>query len=66
MKDLLEIEDSVLQLSPTDFEKFSQWFWDYGYRKWDLKVEKDIEENKLSNIANTAINDFRAGKFNKL
>ncbi|MEP7256094.1 MAG: hypothetical protein ABI666_09965 [Ferruginibacter sp.] len=61
MAKLSEIENSVTKLSENEYEKFRAWFWNYENEKWDEKIEKDISANKLSNIANEAIADYKKG-----
>lgn len=61
MAKLSEIENSVTKLSENEYEKFRQWFWNYENEKWDAQIEKDIAGNKLTNIANEAITDYKKG-----
>ena len=35
-------------------------------KKWDLQAEQDINENKLSDIVNEAVADYKKGKFKSL
>ena len=61
MAKLSAIEDLVTRLSENEYEKFRQWFWNYENEKWDAKIKKDITENRLTNIANDAIADYKKG-----
>ena len=66
MSNLSKIEQSVSQLPDEDFARFRQWFLEFENKKWDLQFEQDINENKLSNLANEAIADYKKGKFKSL
>ncbi|MBS1591570.1 MAG: hypothetical protein JST07_05600 [Bacteroidetes bacterium] len=66
MVNLLEIETSVTQLSSDDFIKFREWFLAYEAMVWDEKIANNIQEDKLSSLANKAIAEFNAGKWSKL
>ena len=66
MTNLSEIEQSVSLLPDEDFARFRQWFLEFENNKWDLQIEQDITENKLSNMANEAVADYKKGKFKSL
>ena len=66
MSNLSEIEQSVSLLPDEDFARFRQWFLEFENNKWDLQIEQDINENKLSNMANEAVADYKKGKFKSL
>jgi hypothetical protein len=63
MNNLSDIEQSVSQLPENEFAKFRQWFWEFENQKWDARIKKDINKNKLDNLANEAIADYNKGKF---
>lgn len=63
---LTELENSVLQLSVSEYERFREWFWEYENERWDKKIEKDISEKKLEVLANTALKDFKEGNYKVL
>ena len=63
MNNLSEIEQSVSQPPAEKFARFRQWFLEFENKKWDLQIEENINENKLSNMANEAVADYRKGKF---
>ena len=66
MNSLSDIEQSVSQLPDDDFARFRQWFMEFENKKWDWQIEQDINENKLSNMANEAVVDYKKGKFKSL
>ncbi len=59
---LSDIELSVTKLPDEDFDKFRQWFWEFESQKWDTRIKKDIDDNKLENMANEAMADYKKGK----
>ncbi|HRH59205.1 MAG TPA: hypothetical protein PL045_01480 [Chitinophagaceae bacterium] len=63
---LAELENSVLQLSISEYEKFREWFLEYENERWDKKIEKDISEKKLEALANSALKDFKEGNYKVL
>ena len=66
MSNLSEIEQSVSLLADEDFARFRQWFMEFENKKWDWQIEQDINENKLNNMANEALADYKKGKFKSL
>jgi len=66
MSNLSDIEQSVSQLPDEEFARFRQWFLEFENKKWDLQIEQDINENKLSIMANEAVADYKKGKFKPL
>ena len=66
MSNLSDIEQSVSKLPDQEFTRFRQWFLEFENNKWDLQIEQDINENKLSNMANEAVADYKKGKFKSL
>ena len=66
MSNLSDIEQSVSKLPDQEFTRFRQWFLEFENNKWDLQIEQDINENKLSNMANEAVVDYKKGKFKSL
>lgn len=63
MLTLEQIEAAILQLSPDEFHQLSEWFFDLDYQRWDEKLEKDITDGKLEDLAQEAIADFEAGHY---
>ena len=66
MSNLSDIEQSVSKLPDEEFARFRQWFLEFENKKWDLQAEQDINENKLSDIVNEAVADYKKGKFKSL
>ena len=61
-----KIEAAILELSSEEFEQLRQWFFDLDYRRWDKKLEQDVEDGKLEVLAEEAIAEFKAGDFRAL
>jgi hypothetical protein len=66
MQKLEELEKSISKLSDNEYAEFRQWFWEHENERWDAQVEKDIIDNKLANLANEALEDYKKGKFKSL
>lgn len=66
MLSLSELEKTITALSPADLQKFSQWFWQFENERWDIKIETDVSENKLSSLAEEALTDYKNGKATEL
>lgn len=61
-----EIERAIADLKPRELARFRQWFEEFDAQAWDEQFEHDAKSGKLDNLANKAINDFRAGKAREL
>jgi len=61
MLTLEQIESAILQLSPDEYRKLSEWFANLDYQRWDEQLEKDIANGKLEELAKEAIAEFEAG-----
>lgn len=56
-----EIETAILQLPLEEYRRFSTWFFDLDYQRWDEQLEQDIAAGKLDALAAEAIQDHQAG-----
>ena len=66
MKKIEEIEEDIEKLSTSELKAFRRWFINFDTQKWDNQIQEDAEKGKLDNLANEAINEFRAGKAKEL
>jgi hypothetical protein len=57
-----QIEAAILQLTPADFQRLSEWFAELDQQQWDADLERDIAAGKLDALADEAIADFKAGR----
>jgi len=63
MSSLLTIEEEIKKLPEHDFIVLREWFQDLDSKKWDDQIEVDAVSGKLDELANTALNDFKHGKY---
>lgn len=63
MSSLLTIEEEIQNLPEDDFIVLREWFQDLDSKKWDNQIEADASNGKLDDLANSAINDFKDGKY---
>ncbi len=66
MKNVSELEISVSKLSDEEYAEFRDWFLNFESERWEKQLEKDIADNKLANIANEALEDYKKGNFKSL
>jgi len=66
MLTLEQLETAILQLSPDDFNQLLEWFFDLDYQRWDKQLENDIAAGKLDNLAQEAMIDFEAGRYQEI
>lgn len=66
MNTIKHIEDEVRQLSPIDFAKFREWFYEYEWQAWDRQIEKDVKAGKLNLLANKALADHSAARTTRI
>jgi hypothetical protein len=59
---VLELEQSISQLSPEDLSKFAAWFEEYMADEWDKQIERDVAAGKFDKIFTKADEDFEAGR----
>jgi len=63
MSSLLTIEEEIEKLPEDDFIVLREWFQDLDSKKWDDQIEVDASSGKLDELANTALNNFKYGKY---
>lgn len=67
MSKLEQIEKSVAELAPDEFEAFSLWFGRLQAERWDKQIEDDARvHGKLDQLAEEALRDHRAGRTSRL
>lgn len=66
MLTLKQIEAVILQLSPDEFRQLSEWFFELDNQHWDQQLEKDVAEGKLEDLAQEAIANFNASRYQKI
>ena len=66
MSNLEEIEEAVLHLSEADLASFREWFVELDAAAWDKQIEDDVAAGRLDALAETALQDLRAGRCTEL
>jgi len=62
MSQIEMLEQNVKQLSPSELSAFRAWFIDFDAAEWDRQLETDSETGKLDRLAQSALEEHRAGK----
>ncbi len=62
MSQIEMLEQNVKQLSPSELSVFRAWFIDFDTAEWDRQLETDSETGKLDRLAQSALEEHRAGK----
>ena len=60
------LEQTVKNLSPGELAAFRSWFVEFDAAEWDRQIEADIETGKLDRLAQSAIEEHRAGKTKRI
>ena len=56
------LEQNVKKLSPDELAAFRSWFIEFDSTEWDRQIEMDSETGKLDRLAQSAIEEHKAGK----
>ncbi len=56
-----EIEEAILQLSPRELSKLTDWLIEYRAKSWDMKIEEDLDNGKLDEILDEVDKEYEAG-----
>jgi hypothetical protein len=62
MRDLLEIERAVSQLSEEDLAAFRIWFAEFDAEIWDRQFEEDVAAGRLDGLAQQALQHLQEGR----
>ena len=60
MTKLEQIEKSVAELSPEEFERFTAWFETLQAARWDRELAEDAMSGALDELAERALSQFRS------
>jgi len=60
------LEQTVKQLSPGERAAFRSWFIEFDAAEWDRQIEMDCEAGKLDRLAQSAIEELKAGKTKRM
>ncbi len=61
-----DIQEAVTQLSADDLVSFRSWYEDFDAKIWDEQFEDDVNAGRLDALADGALADFRAGRYEEL
>ncbi len=61
-----DIQEAVTQLSADDLVSFRIWYEDFDAKIWDEQFEDDVNAGRLDALADRALADFRAGRYEEL
>jgi len=56
------LEREIAELAPEELAIFREWFAAFDAKAWDRQLEADAEAGKLNTVAESALNEYRAGK----
>ena len=59
MTNIQKIESEIKKLPLDEFARLRDWFEKYDAENWDKQLELDVSSNKLDNLAENAIQDFK-------
>ena len=63
MISLQTIEEEIQNLPEQDFILLREWFQNFDSKKWDDQIETDAKSGKLDDLVNSAMLDFKNGKY---
>jgi hypothetical protein len=66
MATLEEIEKAVTELPADQLASFRAWFEEFEAARFDQKIERDVKDGRLDQLADRAITDFLAGRAREL
>ncbi len=61
-----DIEKAVEQLPPENLAKFRAWFEQFEASRFDCKIEQDVRNGRLDQLADEALREFRDGRTREL
>ena len=60
------LEQTVEKLSPGELAAFRSWFIKFDAAEWDRQIEMDSEAGKLDRLAQSAVEEHKAGKTQRI
>ena len=61
-----DIEKAIEQLPPENLAKFRAWFEQFEASRFDRKIEQDVRNGWLDQLADEALREFRDGRTREL
>lgn len=62
MSTVVEIEKALQTLPVQEARKIADWLQHYLDEKWDEQIDGDIASGRLDKLADTAMQDYHAGR----
>lgn len=62
MTTLKEIEKAISQLPEDQLNRFREWFDEFDAKSWDKQLEADVKAGKLDRVADSALEQYKAGR----
>ena len=56
------IENQVKDLTPSELERFREWFTHFDADAWDRRLEADVKAGKLDALAQDALREHSHGR----
>ena len=60
------LEQTIEKLSPSELAAFRSWFIEFDAAEWDRQIEMDSESGKLDRLAQSATEEYKAGKTRRM
>ena len=60
------LEQTIKKLNPDELAAFRSWFIEFDAAEWDRRIEIDSETGKLDRLAQSAIEEHKAGKSKRI
>jgi hypothetical protein len=62
MSKVEKIEQEIQALSPAELAELRAWFLEYDWAAWERQLERDVQADRLEDLAGQALRDHAAGK----
>jgi len=66
VSELEQLEKKVESLPPEELAEFREWFMEFDWQRWDMKIEVDLKSGKLDQLISEAMADYESGKAREL
>lgn len=58
---LVDLENEVQKLSPSELNAFTRWLDEYAAAQWDAQIESDVASGRLDHVLKKVDAEFKAG-----
>ena len=66
MSQIEMLEQTIKKLSPEELTAFRTWFLEFDAAEWDRQIEMDSKSGKLDRLAQSAVEEYKAGKTSRI